>query len=147
MDVVSQFVCQHDLDFVRCVAVEHGIAQHDAARIAQAHQGSVGGGGLAAQVHSENAAHARVGAFSQCQQSPGQLALGQRAEFVEEWQDQYGCEICHHYREEEQDGCNPQPPGLRLGCQQQVNQFDDKDFKNEAERQPFAKVQQPVLQG
>jgi len=35
---------------------------------------------------------------------------------------------------------------LRLRCQQQVNQFNDKGFKNEAERQPFEKVQQPVLQ-
>ena len=64
MHVMSQFMCQHHLDFVGRVAINHRIAHHNAARVAESHQRGIGGSGFAAHLHREDAAHASMGAIS-----------------------------------------------------------------------------------
>jgi len=128
MDVMPQFMGKHHLNLVRSVTAKHGITQHDTARVSQAHQGGIGGGRLAAQLHAEDASHVSMGAVSQCQQSLRQLPLRQWAELVEKRQDQHRREIRHHDREEKQDQRDPQPPCLWLRCQQKVDQFQGEHF-------------------
>jgi len=67
MDMVSQFVRQHNLDLIRRVAVQHGIAYDNPPRISQPHQSGVSSRRLVAHLHGENAAHTRMSAFGQCQ--------------------------------------------------------------------------------
>ena len=146
MHVMSQFVRQHDLDLVRCIATQHGIAQHDAACVAQAHQRGVGCRRLAAHLHGEDTAHAGMGAFGKSQQPFRQVALRQGAEFVEEREYEHRREICHDNGEEEQDQRYPQPPRLRLPGQQPVHQLDNKALQDKAQHQAFEEVAQPSLQ-
>jgi len=69
VDMVAEFMREYNFDLVSCVAVQHGIAKHDAACVAKAHQGGIGGCGFGAQMHGEDAAHTRMGAVRQSQQA------------------------------------------------------------------------------
>jgi len=60
VNMVTELMSQHHLDFVRRVAIQHRIAQHNAPCVAQPHQRGIRGRRLAAQVHREDAAHTRM---------------------------------------------------------------------------------------
>jgi len=147
VDVVAEFMREYNFNLVRRVAVQHGIAKHDAARVAQAHQSGIGGCGFRAQMHGEDAAHTGMGAVSQRQQPLRQLAFGQRSELIENWQDEHRSEVCHHDSKEEHDKRNPEPPGLRLGRQQEIDQLDGKNLQDEAQYKPLEEISQPASQG
>jgi len=132
VNMMSQFMGQHDLDLVGSVAIQHGIAQHDAPCIAQSHQGGIGSSRLATQFHREDATHAGMGAVGQSEQPLGQVTFGQWSQFIEKRQDQNWSQICHDNCEEEQDECHPEPPELWLCRQQQVYQFNNKGFQHDA---------------
>jgi len=91
-------------------------------------------------MHSENATHTSVSSFSQGYESLCQLSLRQWRELVEEGEDEHRSEIRHHNGEKEQDECNPQPPCLWLGSQQEIDEFDNEGFKNQAEHKPLEEI-------
>src|SRR5579859_27636 len=66
MHMMAQLMSQHNLNFVGGVAIKHSIADHDAARVAQAHQSGIGGSSLIAHFHRKDPAY------------PGMSAIGER---------------------------------------------------------------------
>jgi len=130
MHMMPQLMSQHHFNLIRCVAIQHGITQHNTPRVTQPHQSRIGCRRLATHVHGKDSPHAGVSPIRQGQESLRQLAFRQWRKFVKQRQNEYRCQIRHYYREEQQNQRNFQPPRLRLRCQQEIDQFDNDGFQN-----------------
>jgi|GEM_PF-5758862 len=146
VDVMTEFVREDRFDFVGAEFAQQCIAQHDAARVAQAHQRRVGCFGAAAHIKLVHAAHFSVCLLGQSHQACGEIRVfvAQRYDLVKDWHDQDRIEICQHDRKQQHDRSSPEPPCVGRSAQHGVDHLDHDEAEHTADDHIFDAITDPA---
>lgn len=142
--VVAKLVAHDRLDPLGQVVVEHGVGHDDAPRRAEAEDRCVRPGPFPAQVEAVQPPDAEAAARNQGEESPGQVAIRERVEPVEERRDDDGRDGAEEDTQAEREDAGEEPPPHACVAQEPVEALERRQPEHGADRETLGRVGEPA---